>query len=272
MSVEGLLSEVRSSVLYRPVFEAAESAYYHDRRALSDVKPETSHGGQAQHNKGGKGKGGDKVTAAINEAKQTLHKANKGGRNHRNSHKSESEDYSQLKKELEELKIGYKTLKAELEDLRQLVKGGSAQPAESKPAAAPAEKKEAEADEDFDLFGSDESDDEEKKRVTEERLKAYAAKKAKKPGPIAKSNIIYDIKPWDDTIDIDEIEKSVRSIEMDGLVWGASKKIPVAFDIVKLQITCVVEDEKVSTDDLEEAITGFEDLIQSVDVVAFNKV
>ena len=35
------------------------------------------------------------------------------------------------------------------------------------------------------------------KRVTEERLKAYAKKKAKKgPGPVAKSNVIYDVKPW----------------------------------------------------------------------------
>jgi translation elongation factor EF-1beta len=39
-----------------------------------------------------------------------------------------------------------------------------------------------------------------------------------------------------------------------------------------LKICCCVEDEKVSTDQLEEEITGIEDLVQSVDVVAFNKV
>lgn len=59
---------------------------------------------------------------------------------------------------------------------------------------------------------------------------------------------------------------------MDGLVWGAGKILPVAFGIKKLQICCVVEDDKVSTDALEESITGFEDLVQSIDVVAFNKV
>ncbi|KAE9553046.1 hypothetical protein FO519_003726 [Halicephalobus sp. NKZ332] len=134
------------------------------------------------------------------------------------------------------------------------------------PAAAGGE------DEDFDLFGSEDEDDEEKKRLTEERLKAYAEKKAKKPGPIAKSTIIYDVKPWDDTISTDDIEKAVRGIEMDGLVWGASKKVPIAYGIVKLQISCVIEDDKVSSDALEEAITGFEDLVQSIDVVAFNKV
>ena len=46
------------------------------------------------------------------------------------------------------------------------------------------------------MFGSDESDDEEKKKLTEQRLKAYAEKKAKKPGVIAKSNVIYDVKPF----------------------------------------------------------------------------
>uniref|UniRef100_A0A3P8WU09 Translation elongation factor EF1B beta/delta subunit guanine nucleotide exchange domain-containing protein n=1 Tax=Cynoglossus semilaevis TaxID=244447 RepID=A0A3P8WU09_CYNSE len=40
----------------------------------------------------------------------------------------------------------------------------------------------------------------------------------------------------------------------------------------KLQITCVVEDDKVGTDLLEEEITKFEDFVQSVDVAAFNKI
>lgn len=67
-------------------------------------------------------------------------------------------------------------------------------------------------------------------------LKAYAEKKSKKPGPIAKSNIIYDVKPWDDTIETKDIEEKVRQIECDGLVWGASKILPVAFGIKKLQV------------------------------------
>uniref|UniRef100_A0AAY4AZ27 Elongation factor 1-beta n=1 Tax=Denticeps clupeoides TaxID=299321 RepID=A0AAY4AZ27_9TELE len=40
----------------------------------------------------------------------------------------------------------------------------------------------------------------------------------------------------------------------------------------KLQIACVVEDDKVGTDQLEELITAFEDYVQSVDVAAFNKI
>ena len=58
---------------------------------------------------------------------------------------------------------------------------------------------------------------------------------------------------------------------MDGLVWGTSKFVPIGYGIKKLNITCVVEDDKVGTDDLTDQITAFEDLVQSVDVVAFNK-
>jgi translation elongation factor EF-1beta len=36
------------------------------------------------------------------------------------------------------------------------------------------------------------------------------------------------------------LEDSVRSIEMAGLVWGASKLVPIGYGIRKLQITLVV--------------------------------
>lgn len=127
-------------------------------------------------------------------------------------------------------------------------------------------------DEDFELFKDDEEDDAEAERVKQERVKAYEDKKAKKPVLIAKSNIILDIKPWDDETDMAELERSVRTIEMDGLLWGSSKLVPLAYTIKKLQISCVVEDDKVSTDDLEEKIMAFEDLVQSVDIAAFNKI
>ncbi|VDN21323.1 unnamed protein product [Gongylonema pulchrum] len=100
---------------------------------------------------------------------------------------------------------------------------------------------------------------------------AYEERKAKKPASVAKSNIIFDVKPWDDSIEMADIEKNIRAIETDGLVWGTAKVLPVAYGIKKLQICCVVEDEKVSSDWLEEQITGFEELVQSVDIVAFNK-
>ncbi|XP_078087010.1 eukaryotic translation elongation factor 1 delta b (guanine nucleotide exchange protein) isoform X30 [Mustelus asterias] len=132
---------------------------------------------------------------------------------------------------------------------------------------------EEDGDDDIDLFGS--SDDEEtaeKERIREERLREYAAKKSKKPTLIAKSSILLDVKPWDDETDMAKLEESVRTVQMDGLVWGGSKLVPVGYGIKKLQIQCVVEDDKVGTDQLEEEIVKFEDYVQSVDVAAFNKI
>ena len=51
-----------------------------------------------------------------------------------------------------------------------------------------------------------------------------------------------------------------------------SKLVPLGYGIKKLQIQCVVEDDKVGTDMLEERITAFEDYVQSMDVAAFNKI
>ncbi|XP_032037749.1 elongation factor 1-delta isoform X1 [Aythya fuligula] len=146
------------------------------------------------------------------------------------------------------------------------------------PSASPAKKAEPAAaeeddDDDIDLFGSDdEEEDQEAAKVREERLRQYAEKKAKKPGLIAKSSILLDVKPWDDETDMAKMEECVRSVQMDGLVWGASKLVPVGYGIKKLQIQCVVEDDKVGTDILEEEITKFEDYVQSVDIAAFNKI
>ena len=67
-----------------------------------------------------------------------------------------------------------------------------------------------------------------------------------------------------------ELEKNVRAIEKDGLVWGASTLVPLAFGVKKLQINLVVEDEKVSLDELQQQIEEDEDHVQSTDVVSFS--
>lgn len=129
----------------------------------------------------------------------------------------------------------------------------------------------ADDDDDVDLFGS-EDEDEEAEKIKEDRVKAYAEKKSKKPVLIAKSSILLDVKPWDDETDMAQMEKHVRSVVMDGLLWGASKLVPLAYGIKKLQICCVIEDDKVSVDELQEKIQEFEDFVQSVDIAAFNKI
>ncbi|KAM7537383.1 hypothetical protein Aperf_G00000079053 [Anoplocephala perfoliata] len=132
---------------------------------------------------------------------------------------------------------------------------------------APVTKEAEGADDDFDLFGSDDEAEVEKRHAA--AVAAYNSKKADKP--VAKSMIILDVKPWDDETDMAALEESVRSIQADGLLWGTSKLVPVVQGVKKLQITCVVEDDKVGTDFLEEEITKFDQYVQSVDIASFNK-
>lgn len=61
-----------------------------------------------------------------------------------------------------------------------------------------------------------------------------------------------------------KLEECVRSVQADGLLWGTSKLVPVGYGIKKLQIACVVEDDKVGTDMLEEEITKFEDYVSTI--------
>lgn len=135
---------------------------------------------------------------------------------------------------------------------------------------------ESEEEDDVDLFGSEEEDDDEVERIKAERVAVYNAKKAEKESQkgklIAKSNVILDVKPWADDTDMVEMEELIRSIHMDGLLWGTSKLVAIGYGIKKLQISTVIEDAKVSTDDLEDAIVAFEDHVQSMDIAAFNKI
>ncbi|KAJ3224735.1 Elongation factor 1-beta [Clydaea vesicula] len=85
--------------------------------------------------------------------------------------------------------------------------------------------------------------------------------------------VVYDIKPWDDETDMKAMEQCVRAIEQDGLLWGTSKLVAIGYGIKKLQISAVVEDDKVSTDELAERITEeVSDHVQSVDINNFSKI
>jgi len=156
-------------------------------------------------------------------------------------------------------------------DFDLVLAGGAAAAAPARPAKK-VEEEEEEDDDDFDMFGSDDEVDEEAEKIKAERLAAYAEKKSKKPALIAKSNVILDIKPWDDETDIVEMERLIRTIEKEGLLWGKAEKKPIAYGIFKLTISAVVEDDKVSVDWMEEQICEFEDYVQSVDVAAFQKI
>lgn len=140
-------------------------------------------------------------------------------------------------------------------------------------------------DDDFDaddLFGDDD-DEEEAEALRLQQERAEAALKAKeerdaakaaagKKKEAAKSQILFDVKPWDDTTDLGAMEAAVRSIEVEGATWGAAQKKPIGYGINKLQILCTIVDDLVpSTEIIEELIVEHDDYVQSVDVAAFNK-
>jgi len=150
---------------------------------------------------------------------------------------------------------------------------GKGKKEEKAPAPAPAEEEEEEeAPMGFDDMGGEDSDDEAQKAID-----AIAAVKlakdaaAGKKAVIARSTLILDIKPEGSDTDMAKLEKDVRSITMEGLVWAGSEMVPVAYGVKKLRIISVIVDDLVSTDDLREQIETL-DGCQSTDIYAFNKV
>ncbi|XP_020575547.1 elongation factor 1-delta-like [Phalaenopsis equestris] len=125
-------------------------------------------------------------------------------------------------------------------------------------------------DDDVDLFGEE---TEEEKKAAEERAAAVKASGKKKES--GKSSVLLDVKPWDDETDMQKLEEAVRNVQMEGLLWGASKLVPVGYGIKKLQIMMTIVDDLVSVDNLIEDYLTSEpanEFIQSCDIVAFNKI
>jgi len=174
---------------------------------------------------------------------------------------------------------------------------GSAAPAAAvaTPPTPPAAEKEAEAEEsdDDDLFGDD---DEEEEETAEELAKQAAKAKAKKKKrkPVLRSQIIFEVKPSDIEVDLEELAEKIKALEVGGVepfqgriaeanddrmrgdnscVWGEGHEIkPIAFGICKLQVSCVVNDDIVGVDDVKDWLEEkYGEQIQSIDVLAMNK-
>ncbi|KAJ0970288.1 hypothetical protein J5N97_023165 [Dioscorea zingiberensis] len=64
-----------------------------------------------------------------------------------------------------------------------------------------------------------------------------------------KSSVLLDVKPWDDETDMKKLEEAVRSIKMEGLLWGASKMTPV---VVGITYVCYKRDKSIANDSSED--------------------
>ena len=137
------------------------------------------------------------------------------------------------------------------------------------------EEKEAEKGEmdEGDLFG--EGNEEEAQKIIDEKKKKDAEKKKEKKKEAAKSYIRFEVKVHDTATNLDDLAARIyKEVNMDGLRWEKDYSLePFAYGVNKLVISCVIEDDKVSSDDIIETITGFDDeeLVQSVDILVFNK-
>ena len=132
-------------------------------------------------------------------------------------------------------------------------------------------KEEEENLDDMDLFG--EETEEDKKRKEEMKKKNQEKKKKEKKKPVDKSHVILEIKGWEEGQDLESLAKKIIStIQKDGLQWNTGYKLEeVAFGIKKLVIAFLAEDDKVSVQEITDELESWEDEIQSVDVVSFNK-
>lgn len=184
-------------------------------------------------------------------------------------------------------------------------------------AAAPAAGGDKDEDSDEGLGGlldsDDDSDDDGEDLAAKMKAKAEAAAKAKKKGkkrrPPERSEIIFDVKPFDDQTDLEalaakikattlpslrdeeypgpnedgetwaDLEKQAQEVDEritleSGHHWGENHQLEeIGYGICKLRVQCIVQNELVGSDLLIELITSkFPDDVQSVDVAAFQKV
>lgn len=90
---------------------------------------------------------------------------------------------------------------------------------------------------------------------------------------VAKSLVLLDIRPAEANEDLNALAKKIISIKKTGLFWKTEYKIEeIGFGVSKLIIGVVVEDEKVSVDDLIDHLTKtYPTEVQSVEIMSFDK-
>ena len=168
------------------------------------------------------------------------------------------------------VKESWKQVAAKVEPKKAEAKKAEPKKEEPKKEAVPAPKKE---EEEVDLFGDDDEGDAAALEAMKNKKADEKKSEKKKPEIIAKSLILLEIKVWDPEQDYDALAKKVLSIERDGLFWKTEYQLKdVAFGVKKILIGLVVEDDKVSVDDIIDEIQAWEDDVQSVDIAAFNKI
>ena len=125
-------------------------------------------------------------------------------------------------------------------------------------------------DDDFDPFAEENEDD---KKAKEEMKNKNKDKKKGKKKEVDKSHVILEVKGWEAEQDLEALAKKIiNTIKKDGLSWNTGYKLEeVAFGVKKLVIAFLAEDDKCSVQEIVDELESWENDIQSVEVVSFNK-
>jgi len=120
-------------------------------------------------------------------------------------------------------------------------------------------------------FSDDDEDDEAMKLIQERAAAKHAADAAanKKPER-TKSTIILDIKPAEEDTDMADLEAKVRALQIEGGKWAGAELVPVFRHVKKLRIICVIWDDMVTWDDINDRLEAMPE-ISSIDIFAWNK-
>ena len=131
-------------------------------------------------------------------------------------------------------------------------------------------KEEKKEEDDMDLFVEETEED---KIAKEEMKKKNKDKKKGKKKEVDKSHVILEVKGWEADQDLEALAKKIiNTIKKDGLSWNTGYKLEeVAFGVKKLIIAFLAEDDKCSVQEITDELESWENDIQSVEVVSFNK-
>ena len=107
--------------------------------------------------------------------------------------------------------------------------------------------------------------------AAEEEAKKNIQKTEKKEA-VGKSTLVLQISPADTEVNLDDLEAKIRNeIKEEGLLWGKSERKPLFFGLVAIILGAVVTDD-VSVDSIQETIEGWDDLVSSTEILAFQKI
>lgn len=102
-----------------------------------------------------------------------------------------------------------------------------------------------------------------KKKAYDEKIARNVAKE--------KSNVIFDIRPEDETSDLNQVFEVCKTMEKEGLVWGSTQRQPIAYGLEALRVCITIQNVLVSVEDLMEEIEKIPG-VGSTQIVSFQKI